>query len=645
MRPNASRQFLKYGLTILATAAAVLVRWLLDPWLGDDIPLAMLYGAIVFAVWYGGYRPGLLAVVLGYIACNFLFVAPHGAISLSEPRELARLTVYLASCAVILGLGERVRVARRGAKAQTQEVLDYAAEALRRSEQQLRMVIDALPAVVTYVDHDTRYRFFNRTLCEWFGLDPDSVRGRTAVEIMGERAYEGVRPMMELAFAGQHVHFETELPYRYGGARSVEVRYVPDLRPDGTVEGYIALVNDITERKQAETALRQSEERFRVLAETLKEADQHKDEFLATLAHELRNPLAPIRNSLHILRLAGGDSAVQERVAEMMERQVNHMVRLVDDLLEVSRISTGKIELRKEPVELAAVVRSAIESSRPLIEAAGHRLAVSQPSEPLTLAADPVRMTQVIANLLNNAAKFTADGGQIWLTARREGSDIVVSIRDNGVGIPADMLPKVFEMFTQVDPSPGRTHGGLGIGLTLVKRLVQMHGGTIEARSGGPGQGSEFLARLPAIAPEFPVEPEALRADGQGDVPPPCRRILVVDDNEDSAESLGTLLRLKGHDVQIAHEGEAALAAARAYRPEVVLLDIGMPGLDGYAVARRLRQEDGCDQVLLIALTGYGQDDDRRRSREAGFDDHLVKPIDLAALEALLQRGPEGKAA
>ncbi len=645
MPPNASRRSLEYSLTILATAAAVLFRWLLDPWLGDDIPLAMLYGAIAFAVWYGGYRPGFLAVALGYPVCVFLFVAPHGAFSWSEPRELARLAVYLVPCAVILGVGERVRVSLRGAETQTREILDHSSEALRRSEQQLRMVIDALPAVVTYIDRDTRYRFFNRTLCEWFGLDPDSVRGRTALEIMGERAYEAVRPMMELAFAGQHVNFEAELPYRHGGARAVEVRYVPDIRSDGTVEGYIALVDDITERKRAETALRQSEERFRVLAESLNEVDKRKDEFLATLAHELRNPLAPIRNSLHVLRLAGGDPAVQEEVVEMMDRQANHLVRLVDDLLEVSRVSRGKIELRKEPVELAAVVRSAIESSRPLIEAAGHRLAVSLPSEPLTLAIDPVRITQVIANLLNNAAKFTAEGGQIWLTARREGSGVVISVRDDGVGIPADMLEKVFEMFMQVDPSPGRAHGGLGIGLTLIERLVQMHGGTVEARSGGPGQGSEFLVRLPAIAPELPVEAEALRADGHGDVPSPCRRILVVDDNVDSAESLGTLLRLKGHDVQIAHGGEAALAAARAYPPEVVLLDIGMPGLDGYEVARRLRKEDGCDQVLLIALTGYGQDDDRRRSREARFDDHLVKPIDLAALEALLRRGPEGRAA
>ncbi|HVF62127.1 MAG TPA: ATP-binding protein [Thermoanaerobaculia bacterium] len=367
----------------------------------------------------------------------------------------------------------------------------------------------------------------------------------------------------------------------------------------------------------------------------LQEADRRKDEFLAILAHELRNPLAPIRNSLHILRLGARNDPTAERVTEMMERQVNHMVRLVDDLMEVSRITRGKIELRKEPVEIAAVVRSAVETSRPLIEAAGHQLTVAVPPEPLTLEGDPVRLAQVFANLLNNAAKYTDDGGRICLTVRREGGDaIAVSVRDTGTGISADMLPRVFELFTQVDRSAGRAQGGLGIGLTLVKSLVEMHGGSVEAHSEGPGRGSEFVVRLPlSAAPRRAGEP------GPEERPPAIlalRRVLVVDDNRDAAESLAMLLKLLGSEVHVAYDGPGALEAVTSYRPSVVLLDIGMPGMDGHEVARRIRSQPELQDVALIAITGWGQEEDRRRSHEAGFDSHLIKPVDVGALEGLL---------
>jgi len=374
------------------------------------------------------------------------------------------------------------------------------------------------------------------------------------------------------------------------------------------------------------------------LARLRKETDRRKDEFLATLAHELRTPLAPIRNSVHILRMAGGDRGVAERVYEMMERQVNHMVRLVDDLMEVSRITRGKIDLRKEPVELAAVVRSAVETSKPLIEAARHQLAVTLPDEPLILDADPVRLAQVLANLLNNAAKYTPEGGRIWLTARRAGLNVEVSVRDSGTGIPIEVLPKVFDLFMQVERTYSRAQGGLGIGLTLVRSLVSLHGGSVEARSDGPGRGSEFVVRLPLAAGQLAAHDWDGRDARPAAVAP--RRILVVDDNRDAADSLGMLLKFLGADVCTANDGPAALEAFRTYRPSVVLLDIGLPEMDGYEVARRTRQQPEGGDVTLIALTGWGQEEDRRRSKEAGIDHHLVKPVDLNALEKLLATLP-----
>jgi signal transduction histidine kinase len=384
------------------------------------------------------------------------------------------------------------------------------------------------------------------------------------------------------------------------------------------------------------------EKELRRRAEQLAEMDRRKDEFLATLAHELRNPLAPIRNSLHILRMAGGSGYAADRVLEMMERQVSHMVRLVDDLMEVSRITRGKIELRKERIELAAILRGAVETSQPLIESARHQLAISLPAEPVILEADSVRLSQVISNLLNNAAKYTEEGGQIWLTARREDGEIAISVRDTGVGIPAEMLPRIFDMFSQVDQSLKRSQGGLGIGLTLARTLVDMHGGRIEARSDGPGRGSEFILRLP-IAQDHP--PGAEGRLGQSVAQSSGlhqQRVLVVDDNHDVADSLILLLKFMGTDAYAVYDGPSALEALSRYRPSIVFLDIGMPGMDGHEVARRIRQMPELRQVLLIAMTGWGQEEDRRRSKESGFDRHLVKPVNADALQAVLA-SVEGK--
>jgi CheY-like chemotaxis protein/nitrogen-specific signal transduction histidine kinase len=372
----------------------------------------------------------------------------------------------------------------------------------------------------------------------------------------------------------------------------------------------------------------------------LQEADRRKDEFLATLAHELRNPLAPISNSLQLLRLSGDVSPVIERVHGIMEQQVDHMVRLVDDLLEISRITRGNINLRKEPLELAKVVASAIETSRPLIDAAGHQFAFTLSPDPMTLEADPVRLGQVLSNLLNNAAKYTDPGGQIWLTVREQNSEAVISVRDTGIGIPANMLPRVFDMFAQVDRTLIRAQGGLGIGLTLAKSFVEMHGGRIEAQSAGPGKGSEFTVYLPLspIASSFTSQVKSPRASR---VPLPRRRILVVDDTRAAQFILAKLLEAIGQDVKTAPDAAAAIRIVKAECPEVVISDIAMPHMDGYELARRLRQEAGLDGLVLIALTGYGQDSDRQLAKDAGFDHHLVKPVSLEALEDLLASLPQ----
>jgi PAS domain S-box-containing protein len=366
----------------------------------------------------------------------------------------------------------------------------------------------------------------------------------------------------------------------------------------------------------------------------LKEADRQKNDWIAMLAHELRNPLAPIRNALHIMKMPGVNGGTVERARQMTERQVDHMVRLVDDLLDVSRIIRGRIELRKEPVELAVVVARAVETAQPIFDARGQELITSVPAEPVRLEGDPTRLAQVLSNLLNNAAKFSERPGRIWLTADRQGAEAVLRVRDEGVGIRAELLPHVFEVFTQGDRSLERSQGGLGLGLTVVRKLVELHGGTVTAHSEGPGKGSEFVVRLPGVLDtSAPAAAEAAPGAGRA---ARARRVLVVDDNADAADSLAQLLRMQGHDVRVAYNGPEALAAAEEYRPEVVVLDIGLPGMSGYEVAGRLRQNPKFGRTLLVAVTGYGQQSDRRKSHDAGFDEHLVKPVDPHALQQAL---------
>ena len=362
------------------------------------------------------------------------------------------------------------------------------------------------------------------------------------------------------------------------------------------------------------------------------QADRRKDEFLATLAHELRNPLAPIRNWVNVLRLSG-PTEQENRIWDLMDRQVSHMVRLVDDLMELSRITRGKIELRMEAMELAPIVAAAVEASRPLIESARHTFTVALPDAPMIVRADAVRLAQVISNLLNNAVKYTDEGGAIALTVRQEGREAVLSVKDTGIGITATALPQVFDMFVQADGNDRRARSGLGIGLTLVRSIVRMHGGRVEAHSAGPGKGSEFVVRLPLST--------MVPAPAESDVLPMRRyrgmtRVLVVDDNHDAADSLGALIGMLGADVRVAYDGRTALELFDAFRPAAVFLDLGMPDIDGYEVAHQIRSRPGARDTVLVALTGWGQERDRRRSAEAGFNRHLAKPADVETLQSVL---------
>jgi PAS domain S-box-containing protein len=421
-------------------------------------------------------------------------------------------------------------------------------------------------------------------------------------------------------------HGEIEVRFRNfktGEARWMAYKVLTLTDASGTATGLATVSQDVTERKRLADDLRR-------LAADLEEAGQRKDEFLAMLAHELRNPLAAISNTMRILKPGGDGSGA---AAAMLERQVGQMARLVDDLLDVSRITRGKIELRRELVDLEPLVRQAVEAARPLFQRLGQELEVELPAEPIHLDADATRIAQIVGNLLSNAAKFTDKGGRIALAVSREGHEAVVRVRDTGIGIAAEQRTRVFEMFTQVDTSLERSRDGLGIGLTLVKTLVDMHGGTVEVHSEGLGHGSEFIVRLP-VAKERPTSVAvAPKADAE---PVAGRRILIVDDNEDGAESLAMLLALDGHETRTVHDGLEALKAAEEFRPHTVLLDIGLPKLNGYEVCRRLRSEPWGKDLVLVALTGWGQVEDRQRSRDAGFDAHIVKPIDHSALRKLL---------
>jgi len=507
-----------------------------------------------------------------------------------------------------------------------------AAEKLRASEERYRTLFESMDQGFAILEMmfdgagqpvDYRFLEMNGMFEQHTGLC--DATGKTARELVPTLDRFWFDTYGQVALTGKAVRFESEAAAmgrwfdvyatRIGGAGSRKVAL---------------LFSDITARRQADEELRR-------LAADLSEADRRKTEFLATLAHELRNPLAPIRSGLGVMRLAGDSPAAVRKVREMMERQVGHMVHLIDDLLDIARISGGKLELKRERAHLKQILASAVETSLPLIEAARHRLDLALPEADLVIDADVTRIAQVVANLLNNAAKYTPSGGRIDLSARAESGMAIIAVSDTGVGIPADALTSVFDMFKQVDRHVERAQGGLGIGLSLVRRLVEMHGGSVTAASNGAGKGSTFEVRLP-LAADGAAQADAGQREtgnaiaGQG----AGIRVLVVDDNVDAALTLSMILEASGHATRVAHDGAAALQAASAFLPQIAFLDIGMPGMDGYQTASAMRRTPGLEDITLVALTGWGTENDRMRSSDAGFDHHLTKPAQLAAVQELL---------
>jgi PAS domain S-box-containing protein len=503
-----------------------------------------------------------------------------------------------------------------------------AEEELIQAKEWLRVTLASIGDAVITTDTAGRVTSLNpvaERLTGWAQQDALGEPLERVFQIVNEHSRQPVdnpalRSLREGEIVGLANH--TILIARDGTERAIDDSAAPIRDAQGTIIGTVLVFRDVSERRRAEAAL--------------KESDQRKDEFLAMLAHELRNPLAPIRNGVQIFRALAPPVPELQSAIEMIDRQVHQMTRLVDDLLDVSRITRGKIELRRERVELATIVNGAVEASRPLIDQRGHELTVAIPPQPIHLDADLTRLSQVLMNLIHNAAKFIDRAGRIWVTAEREDDCVLIRVKDTGIGIPAEMLPRIFDMFTQVDRSLERSEGGLGLGLTLVHRLVELHGGTVEARSEGLGKGSEFIVRLPVAVEIQDPGPRGEAGDGETVVMPAARRILVVDDNLDAADSLGMLLSMLGHEVHTAHDGLEAVEAVVEFRPDVVLLDIGLPKLNGYEAARQIRERHGGTGLVLIALTGWGQDEDRRRSKEAGFDHHMTKPVDFADLQRVL---------
>jgi PAS domain S-box-containing protein len=859
-----------YILGFGALVGALLLRGLLDPLMGDALPLVTLFGAVAVAVWLGGYRVAIPVALLGYAACLYLFIPPRWTLDLSRRADLIGLFAYLFTCSLIILIGEAARSAQTRAhqrnevfrvtlrsigdavittdtagcityingvgesltgwslaEAQAQPLervfnivnevtrlpvenpatralregvvvglanhtilirkdgtecpIDDSAAPIRNEEgfitgcvlifrdvsaqrsgerDKANQLLTArlLAAIVESSNDAIISKSLEGVIQSWnaaaerlFGYTAEQAVGRhISLIIPAERLTEEDDIIARLKEGKRIEHYETERLRRDGQLISVSLTISPIRDDAGNVVGASKIARDITERKRVEsdrqmfvtlvenstdfigicdvegvpffvnraglemiglddieaarklhvqefffpedqmkimddffpavlknghgeieirfrhfktgearwmaykvltltnaanepvafatvsqdvTERRRLEDNLRRLAANLSEADRRKNEFLATLAHELRNPLAPMSNMLEVVKRADGDSHIIKTAHETLERQLGQMIRLVDDLLDLNRVTHDRLELRRDEVELSSVIQQAVEVARPLIDSAGHHLVIDLPDEPVYLNADQARLAQVFGNLLNNSSKYTRAEGMVSLTVKREGDEVVVTVKDNGAGIPQDKLDSIFDMFMQVDRTSERSQGGLGIGLTLVKRLTEMHGGSIEARSAGEGQGSEFIVRLPVL--NQPAMQGRAGPDMESDLQPQ-RRILIVDDNRDSADSLAMLMEITGNKTYMAHDGVEAFEAVEKYRPEVVLLDIGLPKLDGYEVCRRVREQPWGKDIVVIALTGWGQEDDRRRSEEAGFNGHLVKPVDYDELLDLL---------
>ena len=873
MRSSLKTYILGFG----ALVAAVLLRWLLDPLMGDALPLVTIFGAVAAAVWLCGYRLAVPIAILGYIACHYLFIPPRGHLDLGKAGDVVGLIAYLFTCALIIFFGEATRSAQARAH-QRQELFrvtlrsigdavittdiggrltyingvgesltgwshedalgqplervfhivnevtrlpvenpatralrqgvvvglanhtilikkdgtecpiddsaapirneeghvsgcvlifrDVTAQRLAERNKANQLLTARLLAAIVESSNDAIIRkSLDGTIQSWnaaaeqlFGYTAEQAVGQNiSLVIPPERLHEEKQILAGLRDGKRIEHYETERLRSDGKSIVVSLTISPIKDESGNVIGASKIVRDVTERKRAETdrqmfvtlvenstdfigicdvegvpffvnhaglemvglesieeakrtrvqefffpedqpkimdeffptvlneghgeievrfrhfktgearwmaykvlALtdaagkpiafatvsqdvserKRLEDNLRRLAADLSDADRRKNEFLATLAHELRNPLAPMSNMLEVVKRADVDNEVVKRAHETLERQLGQMVRLVDDLLDMNRITHDRLELRRSEVELSSIIQQAVEVARPLADSDGHHLIIDLPDEPIYLNADRARLAQLFGNLLNNSCKYTRPEGTVSLSAKRVGDEVVVTVKDNGAGIPQDKLNSIFDMFMQVDRTSERSQGGLGIGLTLVKRLTEMHGGSIEARSDGDGQGSEFIVRLPVLNRQAVAREQGPDVESDSR---PQRRILIVDDNRDSADSLAMLMEITGNKTYMAHDGLEAVEAIEKHRPEVVLLDIGLPTLDGHEVCRRVREQSWGKDIVVIALTGWGQEDDRRKSEQAGFNGHLVKPVDYDKLLDLLASLTNGR--
>lgn len=587
-------------LTVVAVTQVVHLSPLTSPTSGV---ISML--AVLACAWFGGLGPALLLSPLLLLLGRLVREEPQRWAAMTS-QELMALTVVTLVCGSI-GLAGQYRRRIRAVTEQHAQKLQDQARALNQA-----------PIV---------FRNVEGTITEWsagaqrlFGRTSDEAVGRPLCELLQTRFPRPADEIQPELFKTGQWQGEVIQRHRDGHELHVAMHWILYRDKYGEPIGVAEIHNDVSDLRRAEAAVR--------------EADRRKDEFLAMLAHELRNPLAPIRTGLELMRMAKNDEQLIDQTRAIMERQMEQLVTLVDDLLDVSRISRGKLELRMCQVTLSDVVRSAVEAARPTIEAAGHKLSVTMTAAPLHLHADPHRLAQVLSNLLDNAAKYTPRGGSIWLAAERQGADVVVSIKDSGLGIPADMIDGIFQMFTRIERAGEKTNAGLGIGLALVKSIVEMHGGRVEAKSDGPGRGAEFRVRLPLVRAATASEQLPNGASSATERSP--RRVLIVDDNEAAADLLSMVVGKLGNEVRVAYDGQQAIEAAVRFQPDVVLMDLGMPKLDGYGAARHIREQPWGQEMLLVALSGWGQDGHKKRSKEAGFDHHLVKPADPVQLQRLL---------
>lgn len=638
--PTVSRYLIGAGLALFALMLQIGVAAIV----GNRIPFLLFIPSVALAAAVLGTGPAATVLLTGFLYGCSLF--PLDTLHAGSFRDQLSLGLFVLVGVFFIYVGGKMRaMVNRALDAELallneklareradDERLRQLYQQVRSSEERYRNLFDSMDQGFCVIDVifndagvavDYRVLEMNPAGIAIYGLG--DVVGKTIKEVVPHIGSYWIDTYAKVALTGRPVRFENQ-------AQSSGRWF----------EGYATRVGDADSRKVAllftdVSVRKENEARLRRLAADLSEVDRRKTEFLAVLAHELRNPLAPIRSGLDILKLSGSNPQMVERMRDMMDRQVTHMVRLVDDLLDIARINGGKIDLKKERVSLQSVMSAAVEANAPLIESARHRLYVVMPDESVEVTVDPTRMVQVLGNLLNNAAKYTPAGGRIDLSAVRDGDQIVISVEDNGVGIPEASLPFIFDMFNQVGRNMDLSHGGLGIGLSLVKRLVELHDGSIGVTSGGTHSGgSIFTIRLPLSAP---LQADALPAAG---VAAPLRtdtfKILVVDDNADAAQTLASLLEFKGHSIRVANDGVEALEVVEDWIPEVGLIDIGMPNLNGYELAQALRKNPALDHMALVALTGWGAETDRAMSKEAGFVEHLTKPVDFDAIEAVLDR-------